>query len=355
VHTKYPKNELTVTWDDNRFEAARIFNQESIKKQGGTTITGKVMFSPTGSARYVGYYEVDELSQGEDIQEFTMPWCRMTTNWSWDEFEILQNRSNPEGFIDLAKAKEMQAMWDLAKLFEEALWQAPTSASDDKYPRGIPYYIRMLDADSTTAGFNGQTIRYRNGSTGTTCSGIDASTYTNWKNWAATYTAVNNDLITTLRTAFLYSEFKPPLGATQFEQRKAAKQRVYTGRPVKAALFDYLDAKDDVHQTKEAFGRMVVSNGGTDMMINGLDVVGIKSLDAATDPVTGDDTDPIYCVDLSYLQPVVYSGYWMNTRGPVHGGTKQHTVWTMFKDGAHNIWCPDPRSAGIVIHKAITS
>ena len=126
------------------------------------------------------------LAQGEDIQEFTIPWCRMTTNWSWDEFEILQNKSNPEGFIDLAKVKEMQAMWDLANLFEAALWQAPTSATDDKYPRGIPYYIRMLDADSTTAGFNGQTIRYRNGSTGTTCSGIDASVYTNWKNWAAT-------------------------------------------------------------------------------------------------------------------------------------------------------------------------
>jgi len=356
THTRYPKQELTVTWDDNRFEAARIFNQESMKKQGGTTITGKAILSPTGNARYVGYYEIDELSQGETAHTFTMPWARVTTNWSWDEFEILQNKSNPEGFIDLAKVKEMQAMWDLANLFEDCLWQAPTSATDDKFPRGVPYYIRMADADASTVGdFVGQTIRYRNGTTGTDCAGIDAAVYSTWKNWADTYTAVDNSLVKKLRTAFLYQEFKPPIGAEQFEVRKAAKARIYTGRPVKASLFDYLDAKDDVHQTKEVFGRMVVSNGGTDMMINGLDVVGIKSLDAATDPETGDDTDPIYYIDFSHFQPIVYAGYWMERRGPVHGGTKQHTVWTMFKDGAHNVWCDSPRSAGFVIHKALTS
>jgi len=354
VHTKYPKQELTVTWDDHNFEAARIFNQESIKKQGGTTITGKAVLSPTGNARYVGYYEVDELSQGETIHEYTMPWARVTTNWSWDEFEILQNKSNPEGFIDLAKVKEMQAMWELAQLFELALWQAPTSSSDDKYPRGVPYYIRMLTKDTTTAGFVGKTIRYRNASTGTDCSGIDANVYSQWANWGDLYTAVNNDLITKLRKAMLYSGFKAPLGANQFEVRKAAKKRIYTGFTNKVDMFDYLDAKDDLHQTKESFGRMVVTEG-TDMLINGLDVMSIDSLEGATDPETGSTTDPWYCIDFAHFMPVVYSGYWMNVKGPVHGGTKQHTVFTMFKDGAHNVLCDNPRQAGFVIHKAITS
>lgn len=356
THTRYPKQELTITWDNNRYEAARIFNQDSIKKQGGTTITGKALLSPTGNARFVGYYEIDELAQGETSHTFTMPWARLTTNWSWDEFEILQNKSNPEGFIDLAKVKEVQAMWDLANLLETALWNAPTSASDNKYPRGIPYYIRMVDKDSSTGGdFVGKTIRFRDGSTSTVCSDIDANTYPQWRNWADLYTAVDNTLVKKLRKAFLYQEFRPPLGADQFEVRKAAKQRIYTGRPVKADLFDYLDTKDDLHQTKEVFGRMIVSNGGTDMMINGVDVVGLSTLDAPTDPETGSATAPIYFVDLSHLTPFVYSGYWMERRGPVHGGTKQHTVWTMYKDGACNIWCDSPRSAGFVIHKAITS
>jgi len=354
THTLYPRNELTVTWDDHNWEAARIFNEESMKKQGGTTISGKAILSPTGNAKYVGYYEIDELSQGETAHEFTMPWARVTTNWSWDEFEILQNKADEAGFIDLAQAKEMQATWDLAQLFEDCFWQAPTSATDKLYPRGIPYYIRMLDADSTTAGFNGQTIRFRNGTTSTVCSDIDANLYPTWKNWADTYTAVNNDLIHKLRKAFLRSRFKAPLGATQFEVRKAAKRRIYTGFSGKEDMFDYLDAKDDVHQTKEAFGRMVVTEG-TDMLINGHDVMAIDSLEGATDPATSSTTDPWYCIDFSHFMPIVYSGYWMNIKGPVHGGTKQHTVWTMYKDGAHNVWCDSPRAAGFVIHKAITS
>jgi hypothetical protein len=283
-----------------------------------------------------------------------MPWCRVTTNWSWDELEILMNKGDPEGFIDLAKVKEMQAIWDLAKLFEAALWQAPTSASDDLYPRGIPYYIRAMDKDTTTAGWVGKTIRYRGGTTGTDCSGIDANVYAQWANWADLYTAVNSDLIARLRKAFLWSKIKAPLGATQFEVRKAAKRRIYTGISNKAAMFEYLDAKDDLHTTKDAFGRMVVTEG-TDMLINGLDVVAIDSLEDMHDPETGDNLDPWYCVDFAHFIPVVYKGYWMKVTGPVHGGTMQHSTWTMFKDGAHNILCDMPRQAGFVIHKALTA
>lgn len=354
VHTKYPRNKLTVTWDDHNYEGARIFNEESIKMQGGTTITGSAVLSPTGNARYVGYYEVDELSQGETAHAFTMPWARVTTNWSWDEFEILQSKSNPEGFINLAQEKEMQAMWDLANLFETAFWNPPTSNSDDKFPRGLPYFVRMLDADSTTGGFEGKTIRFRDGTTGTECMGIDADTHSTWRNWADVYTAVDNEFVAKMRKAFNRAKFRAPLGAKQFEVRKAAKRRIYTGFTAKETMFEYLDAKDDVHTTKDAFGRMVVTDG-TDMLINGHDVVSIDALEGATDIATGSTTDPWYVVDFAHFTPVCYSGYWMELRGPVHGGTKQHTVWTMYKDGAHNIWCDSPRSAGFVIHKAITS
>mgnify|MGYP001766185363 CR=1 FL=1 len=356
THTMYPKQELTITWDSHRYEAARIFNQESIKKQGGTSITGKAILSPQGNARFTGYYDKDDLAQGETLHTYNMPWCRFTTNWSWDELEIIQNKSDPEGFIDLAKVKEMQAIWDLANLFEAALWQAPTNANDDKFPRGIPYYIRWMNKDTTTAGWVGKTIRYRDTSTGTNCSGIDSNVHPQWCNWADLYTAVDDDLMSRLRKAFMYTRFKAPLGATQFEKRAAAKRRVYTSFTVKQKLFDYLDAKDDMHTTKEALGRMVVSpDGGTDMLINGHDVVEIDTLESQTDPETTDSPESIYCVDFAHLMPVVYSGYWMQTRGPVHGGTQQHTVFTMFKDGAFNILCDSPRQAGFVLHKALTA
>lgn len=354
VHTQYPKNELTVTWDDSRFEAARILNQDSIKKASGISITGKAMLNPQGNARWIaGYYEKDQLSQGETIHEFTMPWKRFTANWSWDEFEILQNKADPEGFIDAAKVKEMQAMWNLAQMFENDFWKNATSANSFEM-RGLPYFIRMMDKDTTTAGFVGKTIRFQDGTTTTTCAGIDAGVHEQWCNWADLYTAVNDELIKKLRKAFLKTKFRAPLGATQFEVRKAAKRRVYTSASVKLDLYDYLDKKDDVHQSKEAFGRMVVTDG-TDLLINGHDVIDIDSLEGFVDPETGDVADPIYCVDFAHFTPVVYSGYWMKRNGPIHGGTVQHTTFTMFIDGSCNVWCDSPRAAGFVIHKALTA
>ncbi len=353
THTKYPRQELTVTWDDPRFEAARILNQDNIKKQGGTSITGKALLSQTGNARWVDFYEKDQLGQGETLHEFTMPWKRFTTNWSWDELEILMNAKDPEGFIDLAKAKEMQATWNLAVLFENAFWRTPTS-STSKELRGVKYFIRPMNKDTTTDGFVGQTVRYLDGTTSTDNAGIDAAVHPTWRNWAALYTSVNAALIKTLRTAFMRTNFRAPLGATQFEVRKAAKRRIYTGFSVKADLFDYLDAKDDVHQSKEVFGRMVVTEG-TDMLINGHDVIAIEALEGDTDPETGDTLDSILCIDFAHFYPVVYSGYWMKVTGPVHGGTVQHTTFTMFKDGACNCWTDSPRSAGFIVHKALTA
>lgn len=354
THTKYPKQELTITWDDHRFEAARILNKDSIKKQGGTTITGKAMLDQTGNARWVDFYEKDQLGQGETLHEFTMPWKTFTTNWSWDEKEILMNRHDPEGFIDLAKVKEVQAQWNLAKLFEDSFWVAPTS-STSKEMRGLSYYVRMINADSTTAGWTGKTIRFRDTTTSTECAGIDANVYSQWCNWADIYTSINDDFVDRVRKAFLYSKFRAPLGATQFEVRKGAKRRCYTGQTVKLALYKYLDAKDDVHASKETLGRMVVSEG-TDLLINGHDVMDIDALESYVDPQYAVTTPyPFFCVDFSHFTPITFTGYWMEKRGPIHGGTIQHTVWSMFIDGMVNIWSDSPRSAGFVIHKAIVS
>ncbi len=353
VHTKYPKQRLTVTWDDSRYEAARILNQDSVKQQGGTSITGKAMLDQQGNAHWVDRYEKDELAQGETYHTFTMPWKFFTTNWSWDEFELRVGKAEPEAFIDNAKGKEMQAMWNLAMLFENAFWKNMTSATS-KEMRGLPYFIRMMDKDTTLAGWVGKTIRYQDGTTSTNCADIDANVYSQWCNWADLYTTVNDDFVDRVRKAFLKSKFRAPLGADQFEVRKAAKRRCYTGATLKLALYKYLDAKDDVHQSKETLGRMVVSEG-TDLLINGHDVIDVDTLDGYVDPETGDDASPFYCVDFSHFYPITYTGYWMERRGPVHGGTLQHTVWTMFLDGAVNIWCDSPRQAGFVLHKALTA
>lgn len=354
THERFPVNELSIYWDSDEYEFTRIFNKDGIKQRAGTKITGRALLSPTGSCRFVGYYDQDELSQGETLHAFEMPFCYYTANWSWDEKEILENKDDPEGFIDLAKVKETQAMWSIAQKFEERGWKAPTSATDEKFIRGVPYYIRMMDKDTSVDGFVGKTIRYEGGTTGTICMGIDASVHSQVRNWAALYTTVDASLVTKFRTAFEYSTFKAPLIASDFNARKSAPRRIYTGKANKVALLDFLDAKDDMHTTKDALGRMVVTQGN-DCLINGCDVRGLRELDNFTDPETGDTADPWYYVDFSYLKPYVRRGYWMKRFGPVHGGRLQHTTYSMFIDGSCNTWSDNLRSNGFVIHKALSA
>ena len=96
----------------------------------------------------------------------------------------MRNKSS-KGFIDLLKTRRIDGLWSLANLIENRAWNTPNSSSDDLNPYGVPYYLNMLDADATTAGFNGKTIRYQDGTTGTSCAGLDANTYDKWRNYAA--------------------------------------------------------------------------------------------------------------------------------------------------------------------------
>jgi hypothetical protein len=231
-------------------------------------------------------------------------------------------------------------LWALADLIEDRFWKTPTSATDDLYPYGVPYYLNMLDAAVTTAGFSGQTIRYQDGTTGTSCAGIDASTEAKWRNYADVYTAINNDFLKRCRKAWVYTGFKAPLFVTDPANSRNAMKRFYTGFDEVVELQDLADAKDDMHKGKELLGNIKMD--GVLVYINSIPVVPIAEL-------TGVTYDPIYYVDFSKFIPYVQSGYWMEETEAMNDRA-QHTVFTVFLDGSHNNLCTSRRKAGFVLH-----
>lgn len=348
-----PKQFFEVTWDNQDYEACRIYQNERMAIDGGEQIERKVMLSPTGNARYRRLYDTDEPAVGDVMHTITVPWCTIGTNYSWDKQEILRNKNSAKGFIDLLKVRRIDGLWDLANLIEERFWKTPTNSSDDLYPYGVPYYIRMLDADSTTAGFNAKTIRYQDGSTGTSCAGIDANTQARWRNYAAVYTAVDNALLKAFRLAFMYTRFKAPLFVNDPAQKRAAAKRIYCDFDTAAQLMDLADAKDDNHRGKDVLGNLRVDDTGL-VYINRLPVVPIPQLNSVSDPVTSDATQPIYCVNFEKFIPYIHDGFWMDESEPMNN-KGQHTAFTVFLDSSHNNLCTNVREAGFVVHKAITS
>jgi len=241
----------------------------------------------------------------------------------------------------------------LAKLIEERAWKTPTSATDDLNPYGVPYFINTLNADATTAGFSGYTIRYQDGTTGTTCAGLDGSTNTKWRNYAGVYTKVNNDLLKTFRKAFMLTRFKAPLFINDPAQKKNAAKRIYVNADTANDLMTLADARDDLHKGKDILGNIKVDDAGL-VYINRLPVVYIPQLDDVTDPVTSDELNPMYCVDFSKFVPYIQEGYWMEESEPMTD-RGQHTTFTIFLDGSHNNMCVNRRQAGFVLHNPITS
>jgi hypothetical protein len=344
-----PDQYFEVAWTNQDYEGTRIFNSESMQVDGGNQIERKVMLSTTGNARYRRNFDVDDPQISDTIHTIKVPWTRLSTNYSWDELELIrQGKQGATQIISLLKTRRIDGLWDLADLIEERFWKTPTSATDDLYPYGIPYYINPMDSGATTDGFVGKTIQYQGGTNGTTCANINANTYDKWRNYAAIYSAVDNAMLKKFRIAFAKCNFKAPTNLTDPGQVRTAQKRIYCDWDVWADMCDLADAKDDNHRGKDILGNIRVDDGGT-VLVNRLQVVPIPQLDGFT--WSSSAIAPIFCVDFKYIIPIVQDGYWMREKSPmVDRG--QHTTFTVFLDGSHCILCTNRRRLGFVLHLA---
>ena len=344
-----PDQELEYALNHNEYYWTSLFQEKNIAIDGGTSIQRKVSFDTSGNAAYREMFDTDEPKFGDSIHTIDVHWALIGTNASWDEFEIVQQMNSKKGYVNLVQTRRDKAIIDLADLIETTMIAAPESATDKKTPFTLPYYLRVLNsagAINTTAGFNGTTVTYGNASTGTIIAGIDAATETKWRNWCAPYTAINNAFLKAYRKACIKTKFRVPIILdTPLMKERARKMQAVAGTDSVLDLMELVDNKDDNHVStkKEALGGLLVANGDL-VRINRVPIIPLDTLDSAS-------YTPIYTFDLAYFKPVVHDGYWMKKSPPRSGGTRQHTAYTSFVDGAHNILVENIRKCGHVLHK----
>ena len=352
-----PEQYFEVTWTNNDYEACRIYQRERMEIDGGTSIKRKVMFNPTGNARYRRLFDTDDPAVSDVMTEIDVPWCQIGTHYSWDILEIKRNANSARGFIRLLETRRIDGLWSLADLIEERFWKTPETATDDLNPYGVPYYLNMADPNQTGSGWYGLQVVYGNGIHLPTCAGVSTTDEPKWANWAGTYTAVNNALLEAFRTAFTMTKFKAPLIINDPAQTRNAAKRVYCNGQTIVKLQVLADARDDFHRGKDVLGNIRIDDGAT-VYLNRLPVIYISQLDGVEalhdDADASQETDPIYCVDFEKFIPYVQDGYWMEESEPMTDRT-QHTTFTIFLDGSHNNLCVNRRQAGFVLHKPIVA
>lgn len=338
-----PKNKFEVMWTYQTYEFNRIFAEKAVRIDGGTSVKRNVVLDHTGQARFRQMYDTDEINVAMVQKEIDIPWTQLSTQYAWDEVELMTQMNSTKGYISLIKTKVNDALWAWADIIEERGWQTPTNVADTLYPYGVPYFLNKLNATVTTGGFEGQTIRYGDASTGTVCAGLSAVDNAKWRNYADTYVTVDNSLLKKFRKAFRSTRFYPPRFIKNPGDDAMSDRAIYCGGDEFDALGDLLDKRDDNTQPKDAMGsvRVRINDLGT-MFVNGHPIIYV--------PILDDDSDnPIYAVDWKKLQAVVQDGYWMKEKAPMESSFA-HTVAVVYVDGRCCILCTNRKTAGFVLH-----
>lgn len=337
-----PKGQFEIMWDSQNFEFCNIYNSLRRKIDGGTSIQRNVVLDETGNARYRKLFDTDTPVVDNIQKQIDVPWTQLGTDYSWDVLEIMRNKNSAKGYIDLLESRRAERLWGLAELIEDRGWKTPTSATDKLYPYGVPYYLNVSDNAVVTGGFQGKTIRYQDGSTGTVAAGIDGAVEAKWRNYADVYVKVDNSLLRKMRKAFLLTRFKPPaMVKAPGQDNPGSTVKLYCDADRAVEFMDLSDKRDDANSPKDLAGKVLVDVDGA-TYFNRRPIVYIPQLDGA-------DFTPIYCVDWSKIQPIVQDGYWMVESKPMMDRL-QHTTITVYVDASHNNLCINRRTAGFVIH-----
>lgn len=343
-----PSGEFETMWDSVNFEFSRLYSENRRQVDGGTSIQRNVVLDRTGRARYRRLYDTDNPRVPQVQRQIDVPWTQVTTDYSWDVLEIMRNRNSVKGFINLIESRRSESMWDYAELIEERGWKTPTNASDTLFPNGVPTYLNKANTSVTSEGdFIGQTVRYQDGTTGTSVAGLDAAVESKWRNWAFTYSTVDNQLLRRMRRSFLATGFKPPAFVRSAgNDDRGPMSKIYANLDTTTELQDLADLRDDNSGPRDLAGKMLVNTeGGT--FFNRAPVAYISQLDDDAD-------DPIYYVDWSKLIPIVQDGYWMEESKPM-ADRGQHSTITVYIDGAHQNLCINRRTVGWVGHKVTST
>lgn len=349
------KDKFEVTWDHTGYHFMRCFQEDRMDTDGGESITRHILLEPGSNAHFRNLFDVTQPAIRNKFKKLNIPWVQYNTHWSYDELEILRNKGSAKRIINLLKGRRLMEMWGLYNLIEERCWKAPDSSSDDLNPYGLPYWLPAMDADSTTDGFVGQTIRYNDGTTTTSAAGLDASSNSRWKSYAALYSDVDNNLLDTMRAAFVKTRFRIPPGVKDPADPRVAPKRGFADDDTIVKLMRLQDMKDDNHKPDDLLGGVRVTTDDTGLVyINRVPFYNVDFLNDVTDPVNSTAYAPIYVVDFSKIIPIVQEDYWMRET-PAMNDANQHTVFTVHVDGSFALMCVNRQDLGFVIHKPITT
>ena len=299
-----------------------ILQREKVSFQSGYGIQWNVAVATSGAAKDTELYATDSVNVSDVMQTANIPWRHVTTNYAIERREIAMNRA-PAEIVDLVRIRRNDAMIDMAKHLEERFWTKPAASTDNQRMYGIPYWIVYPGTVSGNGAFDGGNPSGFSAGAGN----LSSTTYSGWKNWAATYTAVTStDLIRKWRRAATFTNFKAPVPSPSYSTGN--NYGYYTNYNVIGPLEEALEAQND------NLGNDIASKDGR-LMFRQVPVTWVPYLEANT-------ANPVYGINWGCLKPAFLAGEYMREEGPTPASS-QHTVFVTHVDTTLNLMCTNRR------------
>lgn len=337
----------TVALQDYPYLNEFVWQNSRTKPASGTKYEERIRLRANdGATRGVDLYESSAAQKAPPVSV-------ASANYVFYEnkgivFDLREDALNggDEAIIRHMDAERSANYEDIANKLENDLATTPLSSTDTKHIMGLPTWLRGTHNSSGTSvadltgGFNGQYIRYLNGSTVTasaTLAGIDASVATNskWRNWCATRATSTIDLTTcqTIRRGMERTKFKalPMLKGEQGSTTDAVVFMSQNDHDVYKQIVE--DGPDDRNGDVFPF---------KDFTLGQARIVRAPQLD-------GDATYSIYFVRLSFFTLIKMPGFWMK-EGAAREKPDAHNVVYIPIDIAGQLFCSNPRAAGGRVH-----
>lgn len=322
------------------------FTRHKRQADGGTMIQRSIQLTESGTARHILPYERTPISVADSMDEITAPWVLADQFWVTNRDEMLRNRGRSK-FIDHVKARRIDAMKGLANMLEAAAFGVPVSATDKRNPYGLKYWISQRETNDDGQGFDAYRVRFANGSTAVSKGGIDGSATEKamWRNYAATYTGINEDFFSRMRRMATLTNFEPP-DMVPTDNNGGPTNVMDSNLAIYCGIDEYQEIEDKLTKNNDNYGPDAAPFHGR---------AAFRRVVFNHAPMLDSETwDPIYFVNHDHFFPYILADEWMIEDGPMRH-PEQHRTFVTHINCSYNIFCDNVRMGGSVMHKLRTS
>jgi hypothetical protein len=129
---------LEMTFKEANYQPVNdLFGKDKYRPQGGDRIEGFVTLADTGNAKHISLWEEDSDNVVNTDKKWSVNWTHASTNMTYNRIELGMNMGDDVRIYNYLNGKRKNMFREFGELLQDAIFQAPTSASDEKNPHGL--------------------------------------------------------------------------------------------------------------------------------------------------------------------------------------------------------------------------